>query len=115
MWTTFKNLWSDERWHATAIGLILAVVTQALALVSHKFGFDAQLADKIPGMANSLTLAIGAFVTVYVAAHAHAEHGENVGNGIADGLKAGGAVISSAFTAAAPADATTPAKPGSGI
>jgi MFS superfamily sulfate permease-like transporter len=111
MWATFAKLWSDPRWHAAVLGFILAALTQGLSLVSHKLGLDPTMADKIPGAANVLTLAIGAFISVYIGAHAHAEAGTNIGTGLAAGLQAAGTVIQSAVI---PGGAPAPADPNTG-
>lgn len=114
MWTKLNAFLTDQRFQAMFAGFVLSVITQLLSLLSHKLGLDPETAAKLPGIANVLTAAIGAFTIAFVGAHAHAEHGENVGNGLAAGLQAGGekveaALLGGALSGAAVAVAVAPA------
>jgi hypothetical protein len=131
MWTKLNAFLTDQRFQASFAGFVLTIVAQVLSLFSHKLGLDPETAAKLPGIANALSGAIVLFTLGFVGAHAHAEHGENVGSALAAGLNAaapaleasvglaptpgGGTVAVAAVTTTAPAlpaptDAAQPPK-----
>ena len=96
MWSFLKGELDNQREMAMVAAFIAAALTQALAFYAHKLGLSAELLAMIPGAANTLTAAFIAGAGVYVMAHAHAEHGSNVGDGVSDAVSAAGKVIEGA-------------------